>query len=202
LDNPPEHISAYSLIMEEGTPFAKLESEGRLELPTEDAERKMYEETERFLRQQGFLRYEISNYAREGFACRHNVGYWTRVEYLGLGVGAASLMGEGRFSNGQDLGAYLKQPMSVRGRIHRLDGKEQMEEFCFLGLRLTQGISEQNFLEQFGITLMEVYGEVIRKNLENALLTFTETQGGDRRLALTPRGLDLANYVMAQFLLD
>ncbi len=207
----PEHISAYSLIVEEGTPFAKWEEEGMLDVPDEDIERLMYEETKRILEEAGYSRYEISNYAKKGYECRHNVGYWKRVDYVGFGIGAASLVQENRFCNDNNLQNYLKHPMECRSRLRHLCEKEQMEEFMFLGLRMTAGVSEKEFKNAFGYTLSEVYGTVIAENIQNGLLCYREEVlpelecGGETRnlfLALTAKGLDVSNYVMAQFLFD
>lgn len=200
--NPmPEHISAYSLIVEEGTPFYDMEQAGTLELPDEECDRLMYERTGELLGEAGYRRYEISNYAKPGFECRHNCGYWRRREYLGLGIGAASLIGDCRFRNGASLEEYLKSPLAVREGIQRLTVREQMEEFMFLGLRMTEGISEAKFKETFGSTLEEVYGDVIKRNREDGLLEYHGSKDGSGRwLALTERGLNLSNYVMAQFL--
>ena len=110
----PEHISAYSLIVEEGTPFAAMAERGELPLPEEETERAMYEETIEVLAKYGFHRYEISNYARDGYECRHNVGYWIRRDYLGFGIGAASLIDNVRFQNEKSLGAYLAHPLESR----------------------------------------------------------------------------------------
>ena len=191
----PEHISAYSLIVEEGTVFGALAEKGALQLPTEDTERQMYEETEEILLKKGYHRYEISNYAKEGYACRHNCGYWTRVPYLGFGIGAASLMEETRFVNDSNLQEYLKAPLQARKDIQKLSIQEQMEEFMFLGLRMTCGVSEQAFAEKFGKSVQDIYGSVIAQNEKDGLLV-----RADGRICLTHRGLDLSNYVMAQFL--
>lgn len=193
----PEHISVYSLIVEEGTPFYAERERGELCLPDEEEDRRMYERAASFLRERGYVAYEISNYAREGCACRHNTGYWTRQEYLGLGIGAASLIGERRFSNGESLQAYLEDPVSVWGQMQTIGIQEQMEETMFLGLRLTEGVSASGFARRFGRPLSSVYGEVITKNIRDGLL-----EEKDGRLRLTERGRNLANYVMAQFLLD
>lgn len=208
LEPPPEHISAYSLIVEEGTPFAEWEKEGRLDVPDEDTERFMYEDTKRILGEAGFYRYEISNYAKAGYECRHNIGYWKRVNYVGFGIGAASLVENRRFCNDSSLEKYLINPLICRSEIQMLSEQEQMEEFLFLGLRMTKGVSEKAFEEYFGCTLDEVYGPVIAQNIQNGLLCYL-TQGAvcgawqaDRYLALTERGLDVSNYVMAQFLFD
>ena len=203
LKYPPEHISAYSLIVEEGTPFASLQKEGRLPLPDEDSERLMYEETGRILREHGYERYEISNYAKPGYACRHNCGYWQREDYLGLGIGAASLVDNVRFQNGRDLDRYLEAPLGCREGVQSLSVTEQMEEFVFLGLRMIRGISPLAFERTFGVSMEKVYGPVIERNRKDGLLYFREDEETkEGRLALTERGLDLSNYCMAQFLLS
>lgn len=204
LQPQPEHISAYSLILEEGTVLWEQAERGELELPDEETEREMYSETKRILQKAGYVRYEISNYARPGYECRHNCGYWRRKNYVGFGLGAASLIENERFKNGEDLGAYLLSPTGCRTDRQVLSVSEQMEEFMFLGLRMTCGVSAEEFTACFGRKLEDVYGEVIRKNIGDGLLKWTGSRAGksaDRRLALTERGLDLANYVMAQFLL-
>ncbi len=197
LDPVPEHISAYSLIVEDGTPFAALRDAGRLPLPDEDQEREMYYHTREALEAAGYRRYEISNYARPGYACRHNCGYWVRTPYLGFGLGAASLFEEARFSNTRDFSAYCENPLDCRVDIHPLSRKERMEEFLFLGLRLTDGVMDDRFREEFGKGLMQVYGPVIDRNGKDGLLCW---EAG--RLRLTDRGVDVSNYVSAQFLLD
>ncbi len=208
LDPPPEHISAYSLILEEGTPLFVQEKEknaqGKSLLPDEETDRAMYHETGRILEKAGYRRYEISNYAREGYACRHNCGYWRRKEYLGLGLGASSLRENVRFKNGDDLERYLEDPSGCRTEVQALSEKEQMEEFMFLGLRLTEGVSEEEFRRCFGQEMEDVYGDVIEKYLDLKLLYRYgrpgERGGTDRWLALTQPGLDVSNYVMQGFL--
>ena len=204
LNPPPEHISAYSLILEEGTALLRQVEQGVVKLPDEETDREMYRDTKRILEQAGYRRYEISNYAREGFACRHNIGYWTRRNYLGFGIGAASLINNMRFQNGRDLQDYLLNPLNNRMGIQSLNRQEQMEEFMFLGLRLTEGVSALRFQKQFGQSLHEVYGSVIEKNENKGLLrryirTVSDTQ--EEMLTLTDFGLDVSNYVMAQFLI-
>lgn len=227
----PEHISAYSLIIEEGTPFyerfaedERIREEGghpRL-LPEEDVERQMYELTETFLQIKGYERYEISNYAKPGYECRHNCGYWTRKDYLGLGLGVSSLVEHQRFQNTSDLKTYLEQEYSPQCEgqhehiaetiqlqeetgltqtghhihIETLDKKSEMEEFMFLGLRLMAGISRQQFEKKFQVTLNSVYGEVLRKLKGEQLIE--EVAGYVR---LTEHGIDVSNYVLAEFLL-
>ena len=199
LDPMPQHISAYSLIVEEGTPFAAMADRGELHLPEEDTERAMYEETIEILENYGFHRYEISNYAVAGRECRHNVGYWIRRDYLGFGIGAASLMDNVRFQNGRDLGTYLEHPLECREEEQTLTVQEQMEETMFLGLRLIRGVAYEAFEEQYGKSMKEVYGPVIEQNVSDGLLVTCEGNG-KHWLALTKKGLDLSNYVMAQFL--
>ena len=192
----PEHISAYSLIIEEGTPFAKR----KLNLPDEDTEYRMYEDTAGILAEYGYEQYEISNYAKKGLACRHNVGYWTRKEYLGLGLGAASLWGNQRFSNTPDFSLYLNNsgfPEKIRGDRETLSLEAEMSEFMFLGLRMTKGVSKAEFLEGFGVPIESVYGKVLDKYKSVGLLE--ETEG---RIFLTRAGIHVSNGVMAEFLLE
>ena len=199
----PEHISAYSLIVEEGTPFAKLYGEGcELEhlLPTEEDERRMYERTEELLREAGYHRYEISNYAKEGYECQHNLGYWERKEYLGLGLGASSLIEETRFHNTDEMEEYLRDasnPILLRRGQEKLDRQEQMEEFVFLGLRKIRGIQEEKFAEVFGEDIWDCYGKNLERVIKEGLL---EREEGVLRL--TRKGIDVSNYVFYEILSD
>lgn len=185
----PEHISAYSLIIEEGTPFydwyrtgENAEKRCRTELPDEEAEREIYYNTKKILQGYGYNRYEISNYAKPGYECRHNLGYWERTEYLGIGRGAASLIENKRWNDGEE-----PQKLSV---------SEQMEEYMFLGLRKMQGVSEYQFLEIFQCDMRQIYGSVIEDMEKKGLL---EIKHGFVRL--TEKGIDVSNYVMSEFLL-
>lgn len=197
----PEHISVYSLIIEEGTPFAKLYGEGaplEKDLPSEEEERLIYRKTKAFLEKQGYHRYEISNYAKEGLECRHNLGYWERKNYLGLGLGASSLMENVRYHNTEDWKEYIanaKKLQQIQKDVETLTVEEQMEEFVFLGLRKMQGISEQKFQEAFQKSIGECYGENIRKVMEKGLL-----DERDGNLYLTEKGIDISNYVFAEIL--
>lgn len=199
----PEHISAYSLIVEEGTPFAKLYGEGcELEplLPSEEEERRMYERTEELLQEAGYHRYEISNYAKEGYECQHNLGYWERKEYLGLGLGASSLIEETRFHNTDVMEEYLRDasnPILLRKEQEKLDRQEQMEEFVFLGLRKIRGIQEEKFTEMFGEDIWDCYGKNLERVIKEGLL---EREEGVLRL--TRKGIDVSNYVFYEILLD
>lgn len=190
----PTHISAYSLIIEEGTPFAMC----NLDLPDEDEERKMYETTSEILANFGYHQYEISNYAQQGYECQHNIGYWKRVDYLGFGAGAASLFNSVRYSNVKDLKIYQKNSgelAKIRCDIEFLDEKTGMEEFVFLGLRMNEGINDTEFKEEFGVSLRTVYGDEIDKLVEQDLLNF---EGND--LKLTRKGISVSNYVFGELL--
>lgn len=191
----PEHISSYSLIIEEGTPFYEWYSS--VPPVDEDMDRQMYERTEEVLAAAGYERYEISNYARPGRECRHNIKYWQRSEYLGIGLGAASLMKECRFSNIRNLTAYVDGVQSGGNLVEEkeeLTLAESKAEFMYLGLRMMQGISRKQFEMTFGETLANCYGKEILKCERQGLL---ERQGD--RVLLTKRGIDVSNRVFAEF---
>lgn len=196
-DLEPEHISAYSLIIEEGTPFGEKygSEEGRKLLPDEDSEREMYHETKRFLRECGYERYEISNYAKPGRECRHNIGYWTGVPYLGLGLGASSYMNGSRFAVSSDMQQYLEEKPGTFTDVEKLTKKDMEEEFFYVGLRMTVGVSLSEFERRFGVTAKEVYPGLMETFVEEKAAEFR----GDR-FVLTDYGLDVSNYIMAQFL--
>lgn len=196
-DLNPEHISAYSLIIEEGTPFGEKygSEEGRKLLPDEDSEREMYHETKRFLRECGYERYEISNYAKPGRECRHNIGYWTGVPYLGLGLGASSYMNGSRFAVSSDMQQYLEEKPGTFTDVEKLTKKDMEEEFFYVGLRMTAGVSLSEFERRFGMSAEEVYPGLMETFVEEKAAEFR----GDR-FVLTDYGLDVSNYIMAQFL--
>lgn len=181
----PEHISAYSLIVEEGTPFYEKYGAHPEYLPSEDEERQMYYDTGEILHDHGYERYEISNYAKPGYECRHNLGYWERADYKGYGLGAASLLENVRFSNQADLQEYLAG--NFKGSEERLTEQAIREEYFFLGLRKTEGVD-------LGI-YREHYGKLIEKLQMQQLLR--EKNG---KIYLTEKGIDVSNYVLAQFL--
>lgn len=190
IDLQPEHISAYSLIIEEGTPFYERYGEGEHddELPSEEDERQMYHDTRRILREYGYERYEISNYAKPGYECKHNLGYWERTEYLGLGAGAASLIGSQRWTQAD---SFNKGP-----EVEELTRENEMEEFMFLGLRKIKGVSVTAFEEIFHVGMHEVYGDVIESMKFKGLL-----EEADGYVKLTEAGIDVSNYVMSEFFL-
>ena len=224
----PEHISAYSLIIEEGTQFYEWFGEDSSQLPDEITDRRMYEMTRTLLEEHGYYRYEISNYALEGYECKHNIGYWKRKDYLGLGLGAASLISNVRSSNVSELEEYLNLGRKINYKtldsvekkmleqriengknvenekninwlesIEELSIKDQMEEFMFLGLRMMEGVSVQEFETQFGKPLKEVYGTQIAKLESQGLLQYREETG---RYALTLKGIDVSNQVFVEFI--
>ena len=194
----PEHISAYSLILEEGTPFYeqfhKEGQEGSSILP-EEAERALYNQVRDTLVGAGYRQYEISNFALEGFESRHNSAYWTRQDYYGFGLGASSLVRGERRRNVADLNAYLADPCAVCERTV-LSKQDAMEEFMFLGLRRLCGISDAEFEDKFRLPIEAVYGSVLDRLGTEGLL---ERRCG--RTALSTKGIDYGNYVFASFLL-
>lgn len=223
----PEHISAYSLIIEKGTPFYDLykfdavKQEAGLQtdvLPTEDEVYRMTKMTQQVLKEAGYGQYEISNFARPGYECRHNIGYWRRVNYLGIGLGASSLMENVRYSNIRELYRYLEETERIRegiwqndladgsieelratnlnGSVERVSRNAQIEEYMFLGLRMTEGISRDEFQAAFGLPVEAVYQEVLLRLQEEELIM---KRAG--RIYLTEKGQDLSNYVLARFLL-
>jgi oxygen-independent coproporphyrinogen-3 oxidase len=257
----PEHISAYSLIVEEGTPLC--DNEDLLELlPSEEMDRQLYAKTKILLKNSGYDRYEISNYTKRGYACRHNLVYWTGGEYLGVGLGASSYLTVwldddhyekirfhgvehideyvGRFSTcegmkedaytdtyhyyedmesslGMMLGmnlTYDEESSNVKKYrqyednlfleftrdyykdLQFLKRKDEMEEFMFLGLRCTDGVSKEEFKKRFSVDMESVYGKVLSKYIKQKLLVEQ-----DGRIYLSDAGIDVSNMVMADFLL-
>lgn len=206
----PEHISAYSLIIEEGTPFFDRYGEGALyqkELPDEDTDRLMYHRTKEILQESGYYRYEISNYAKNGYECKHNISYWNGTQYLGLGLGAASLYQNARFRNIADLNQYIHLcnqnkdiktlPFALHTEVREQSLEDQMEEFMYLGLRLINGVDCDDFQRRFHHDIHEVYKDVIPKLVSKKLL---KIEGS--RIMLTEYGLDISNYVLSHFLLS
>ena len=213
----PEHISAYSLIIEEGTPFAK-NPQILSELPPEMVDRRMYEITKQLLAAHGYDRYEFSNYAKPGYECKHNMVYWTGGEYIGLGIGASSYFQGKRFNNMRDIFKYIELMENLSDKFVETDNMEllyndttrmlrenvtniyidsRMEEFMFLGLRMTCGVSREDFKERFNKDIYEVYGSVLNKYISEGFMAVE----GDR-IYLTDAGIDVSNVILADFLLD
>ena len=201
----PEHISAYSLIIEPGTPFYDIYGDEYFKddpmlppLPDDDTERAMYHLTGQLLAGHGFRRYEISNYAKDGYECRHNVVYWTMGDYLGLGLGAAGKHSGRRFKNTDDLETYMRTfAASVTETFNR---SLIMEETMFLGLRMMRGVSLAQFKARFGVSMEAVYGSIMKAWQDRGCLEVTP--GSDPCIRLTEKGIDVSNQVMADFLLS
>lgn len=194
----PEHISAYSLIIEEGTPFYEDEKLEEL-LPSEEEEVLMYQMTEKILKEYGYDKYEISNYAKPGFESRHNLGYWSHIPYLGVGLNASSYLEERRFENPADMKEYLEISSfgNAYERASSLSVHEQMEEFMFLGLRKTKGISKQEFIERFACSMDSVYEKPLKEAMKQGMMK----EEGDR-VFLTQDGTLVSNQVLCEFLFD
>ena len=188
----PEHISAYSLIVEEGTPFYERYKDGK-GLPGEDLDREMYHDTKEYLKEKGYERYEISNYAKPGFECKHNTGYWTRKPYLGFGVAAASFFDGKRFTMHSDLKGFINGDHEKE--VTDITKDDAMAEFMFLGLRLTKGISKKAFEKEFSQNIYDVYDKEIEELTREGLIVDEEDA-----LYLTDFGLDVSNVAMAKFL--
>ncbi len=194
IDLGPEHVSLYSLTVEEGTPFHRMQCEGKLALPGNDIEATMYEDAIRTLTDAGFVHYEISNFARPGFECRHNITYWRNKPYLGFGAGATSYIDGTRATSVADVEEYIRRVEaheSAAESEEHLTGRKAMGETMFLGLRMLQGVNRQDAKYAKGI---DMFGPEIERLIERGLLERT-----DAFLRLTHRGLFLANDVFAEF---
>lgn len=195
VDLEPEHISAYSLIIEEGTPLCE-NIESYPAIPSEEEDRIMYQDTKSLLKEHGYERYEISNYAKPGYECKHNIVYWTRGNYAGFGLGASSMVENVRWKNTDDMKIYLGQ-QELKEEVQELSKSECMEEFMYLGLRMMGGVSCREFLNTFGVSMEEIYGDVLRHWKNMGVLWQDEDN-----VALTDAGIDVSNQIFADFLLD
>lgn len=200
MEQNPTHISAYSLIVEEGTVFYKLMEQGKLNLPCEEDEREMYELTKSMMKEKGYEHYEISNWSKPNQECKHNILYWQQGSYIGAGLGAHGFIDDYRYHNTCDLDVYIKANGNCADSIEEkefINEKMAIEEFMFLGLRLTKGISSEAFEMKFNQSLEQVYGKTIDKWIkEKALVQDKE------RLYLSELGRDISNQVFTSFLLD
>lgn len=195
----PEHISLYGLKVEDGTPFAAKKDE--LGLPDEDSEFEMYSSSVEFLAENGYAQYEISNFAREGYECRHNLKYWHCEEYLGLGPAAHSYFGGCRFAFRRDIEAYItamEEPESA-GRLLSessvISPEERVGEYIMLGLRLSEGIDAGDFNARFGLDFEKMYAKYIKLFINGG---FMRSAGG--RYSLTPKGMFVSNYIISTLL--
>lgn len=188
----PEHISCYSLIIEEGTPFYEMSKKEDFEIDDE-TDRKMYYTAKDILEERGYSRYEISNFAKEGFSSRHNIVYWQRGEYIGFGLGASSFLDNERFKNTEDINKYIKGSQYEQREV--IEGRAAYAEFMFLGLRQSEGIKISDFEKSFGLSIFKVYKNEIKKLTDMNLLV---NENGS--LKLSERGIDVSNSVFVEFL--
>ena len=194
----PTHISAYSLILEEGTELYDMYERKEFELVDEDNDIDMYEYTINYLASKGYNQYEISNYAKPGFECKHNILYWKCGYYIGLGAGASGYIEDERYSNLCDLNEYHsalekdKKPIESK---EYLSLKDKIEEKIFMGLRMNEGIEFEEFKKLYGIDFLEVYKKQIRELYNNELIGLDE-----RFLYLTQKGREISNSVFIEFM--
>lgn len=195
----PAHISAYSLIIEEGTAFYNLYENDKLKLPTEEEERKMYHLAKKILEENGFNQYEISNYAKEGKECRHNLAYWNMDNWIGVGSAAASYINGKRIKNISSVEEYINSINEKGEAVEEIinnSKNDNMEEFMFMGLRKINGIDENEFKKRFSMNINDVYGEILNKYIDEGLLI---RESG--RIFLSEKGIEISNVIMADFLL-
>jgi len=188
----PTHLSCYGLIVEEGTPLHARVRAGEWTLPADGEERDMYEACRSVLAENGFEQYEISNFARPGYACRHNTDCWKRREYLGLGCAACGFMGNIRYRNAPSLSGYLAGAPAEEETVFP---EEARFESVMLGLRMTEGLREEDFVRMHGMTLRAAFGSKMDAPIRDGLLTYENGV-----LRLTRRGMDLQNRVLLEFL--
>lgn len=194
----PDHISAYSLIIEEGTPFFKDYENEKLNLPNEDQEREMYHKGKELLELNGYNQYEISNFAKDNKRCFHNIQYWKCNEYLGVGAYSSSFIDSKRIKNVQDIKEYIhlidnNKSTEIIENINNLN--DNMEEFMFMGLRMIEGIEKLEFERRFKKNIYSIYNSQINNNIKKGLLL-----DKDERIKLTPLGIEFSNEVMCQFI--
>ena len=195
----PAHISAYSLIIEEGTAFYNLYENDKLKLPTEEEERKMYHLAKKILEENGFNQYEISNYAKDGKECGHNLAYWNMDNWIGVGSAAASYINGKRIKNISSVEEYINSINEKGEAVEEIinnSKNDNMEEFVFMGLRKINGIDENEFKKRFSMNINDVYGEILNKYIGEGLLI---RESG--RIFLSEKGIEISNIIMADFLL-
>ncbi|MGE4215273.1 MAG: radical SAM family heme chaperone HemW [Anaerotignaceae bacterium] len=196
----PEHISAYSLIIEEGTPFKEMYDKGTIKATDEALDREMYYLAKEMLKDKGYNQYEISNFAKQGFESRHNIVYWNTKEYLGFGLGAHSYVRGERFHNTYAMADYINAKgniIKLRENIETLSKEEKMEEFMFMGLRMTEGISISEFKKRFNTDVKDIFKDSVQYLIDQKLLYINED-----KLALTDKGVDVSNYVFEKFIIN
>lgn len=189
----PSHLSCYSLILEENTPLYEEYKNGKYKEPDDEQDRKLYHFTVDFLKKYGYGRYEISNFAKEGKECAHNIKYWSCDEYIGIGTAAHSYLDGVRFYNTSDFAEYIK------GNFHTddkdlLSKKDMISEYMIMKLRMSEGINEEVFCEKFGLSLDEIYHNQLRKFVDNKLM---KHENGF--YFLSDYGIDVSNSVLCEF---
>lgn len=199
VDLGPEHLSCYSLIVEEGTPLHALQEKGELNLPDEETERRMYEDCVQMLKEHGYHQYEISNFAKPGRECRHNIVYWNTEEYYACGSGASSYIDKWRCTNVAQVEEYMRRIKNGESPVqdeHANTLEDCMEEFMFMGLRMMKGISVRDFEERFNASIYSVYGDIIKRYVSNGMLV-----DDGSRISLSPQGVEVSNSIMCEFIL-
>ena len=196
----PEHVSCYSLIIEKGTPYYEMDKKGELRIPDEDTDRLMYYTACEKLESNGYKQYEISNFAKEGNECRHNETYWLDEEYLGVGAGAHSYSESKRYFNVYGINDYIKKINNNgyafnKEEIETIGKDDEMSEFMFMGLRMTEGISKKRFFNRFGIDIYDIYKDELKELIRRQLLL--DKNG---YIKLTIRGIDISNQVFVYFI--
>ena len=195
IDINPNHISVYSLIVEENTPIAKKIEEGKLELPEEEQERRMYWYVKDFLELNGYNHYEISNFAKKGKESKHNMNCWNQEEYIGFGVAAHSYINKTRFCNTQDIGKYIEDRKKYVQIQENQSIEDQKNEFMMLGFRKIEGVDIAKFKEKFVDNPIFLYRDKLNKLVEEGLIEIDLNH-----IKLTNKGLDLANLVFEEFI--
>jgi oxygen-independent coproporphyrinogen-3 oxidase len=193
----PDHISLYELTVEQGTPFAEMLAQGKLDLPNEDTQIEMYSLAQSTLESEGYEHYEISNFAKPGFRCEHNQFYWRNEEYYGFGAGAVSYLDGKRAKNVANPQEYIQRIQdtgSAVESVEELPVEAVMGETMMLGLRMSEGVDLARFRERFGVDIERVYQPELERMSGLGLLEMDES-----RVRLTSRGVLLANEVMAEF---
>lgn len=193
----PEHISVYSLIVEEGTPIEKKIANGQLKLPNEELEREEYWEVKKFLESLGYKHYEISNFAKTGYESKHNLNCWEQKEYLGFGAAAHSYMKKTRYSNTENIEKYINQEMQSEQLhiVHEVQKEEeQKKEYMLLGLRKIDGVQISSFKNKFGCNPIMEFKNELNKLTQEGLIEIDLDQ-----IKLTEKGIDLANIVWEEF---
>ena len=194
----PSHISAYSLILEEGTELFNMYERKEFKLLDEDTDIKMYEYTINYLKANGYNQYEISNYAKKGYECKHNILYWKCKNYVGLGASSSGFLNKTRYNNVCDLDEYEKIIYSGKKPLEweeKLSIKDEIEENIFLGLRMNEGISFEYFLKKYNFNFKEEYKNEISKLKKTGLIHVD-----DKSIALTQKGREISNSVFVEFI--